>query len=147
MKNPYWGKTFFGFFETLAHRLVLFIKQDLSLTNLVSDEIQLLGILFLSLSCALVGVFLVLKKMAMLANALSHTILLGIIAAFVIVQVDSIDQMSIFSLFLASLITAILTALFTQVLHQLFHLRRDPQHIILLFRSFFQQGFLLYHYI
>lgn len=142
MKNPYWGKTFFGFFETLAHRLALFIKQDLSLSDLVSDEIQLLVILFLSLSCALVGVFLVLKKMAMLANALSHTILLGIIVAFVIVQVDSIDQMSIFSLFLASLITAILTALFTQVLHQLFHLQKDAA-IGLVFTFLFALGIIL----
>ncbi len=34
------------------------------------------------LSCSMVGVFLVLRKMAMMADAISHTVLLGIVIAF-----------------------------------------------------------------
>ncbi len=36
------------------------------------------------LSCGIVGVFLILRKMAMMADAISHTVLLGIVIAFMI---------------------------------------------------------------
>lgn len=39
-----------------------------------------------ALSCSLLGVFLVLKKMAMMSDAITHTILLGIVIAFFITE-------------------------------------------------------------
>lgn len=48
-------------------------------------EIQLIAIL-VATSCALPGVFLILRQMAMMADAISHTILLGIVLAFFITQ-------------------------------------------------------------
>ena len=48
-------------------------------------EIQLIAIL-ISISCALSGAFLVLRKMSMLADSITHTILLGIVLAFLATQ-------------------------------------------------------------
>lgn len=47
--------------------------------------IQLIAIL-ISISCSLLGVFLVLKKMSMLTDAITHTILLGIVLFFFVVH-------------------------------------------------------------
>ena len=45
--------------------------------------IQLIAIL-ISVACSLLGVFLVLRSMSMLTDAISHTILLGIVLSFFI---------------------------------------------------------------
>ena len=50
-----------------------------------SLEIQLIAVLTAA-ACALPGVFLVLRSMAMMADAISHTVLLGIVLVFFIVQ-------------------------------------------------------------
>ncbi|MDO4754385.1 MAG: metal ABC transporter permease [Bacillota bacterium] len=44
-------------------------------------EIQLILIL-MSIACSIVGTFLVIRKMAMITDAISHTVLLGIVIAF-----------------------------------------------------------------
>ncbi|MCL2163728.1 MAG: metal ABC transporter permease [Oscillospiraceae bacterium] len=44
-------------------------------------EIQLIAVL-ISVACALPGVFLVLRKMSMMSDSITHTILLGIVLAF-----------------------------------------------------------------
>jgi len=46
-------------------------------------EIQLIAII-VSVACALPGTFLVLRKMAMMSDAITHTVLLGIVLAFFI---------------------------------------------------------------
>ncbi|NLJ15862.1 MAG: metal ABC transporter permease [Clostridiales bacterium] len=48
-------------------------------------EIQLIAI-FIATACALPGVFLVLRKMTMMSDSISHTTLLGIVLAFFIVH-------------------------------------------------------------
>lgn len=48
-------------------------------------EIQLIAII-VAIACALPGVFLVLRKMAMMSDAITHTILLGIVIAFFMVH-------------------------------------------------------------
>ncbi|MBK8048160.1 MAG: metal ABC transporter permease [Anaerolineales bacterium] len=50
-----------------------------------SLEIQLLAVL-VAAACALPGVFLVLRGTAMMADAISHTVLLGIVLVFFVVQ-------------------------------------------------------------
>jgi manganese/zinc/iron transport system permease protein len=50
-----------------------------------SLEIQLIAVV-VAAACALPGVFLVLRSMSMLADAISHTVLLGIVLAFFAVQ-------------------------------------------------------------
>lgn len=46
-------------------------------------EIQLIAII-VAVSCSLLGIFLVLRKMSMITDAITHTILLGIVIAFFI---------------------------------------------------------------
>lgn len=48
-------------------------------------EIQIIAVIA-SISCAVLGSFIVLRKMAMLTDAITHTILLGIVIAFFITQ-------------------------------------------------------------
>ncbi len=48
-------------------------------------EIQLIAIV-VAVACALPGVFLVLRRMALLSDAISHTVLLGIVLGFFILQ-------------------------------------------------------------
>ena len=50
-----------------------------------SVEIQLIAIV-VAATCALPGVFLVLRRMAMMSDAISHTVLLGIVLAFFVVE-------------------------------------------------------------
>mgnify|MGYP000991484337 CR=1 FL=1 len=50
-----------------------------------SFEIQLIAII-VAAACALPGVFLVLRKMSMMSDAITHTILLGIVLAFFITK-------------------------------------------------------------
>jgi len=48
-------------------------------------EIQLIAIMVAS-ACSILGTFLVLKSMAMVSDAITHTILLGIVVAFFMVH-------------------------------------------------------------
>lgn len=47
----------------------------------IEIEIQLIAVI-VAVSCALPGVFLVLRRMALMSDAISHTVLLGIVLAF-----------------------------------------------------------------
>lgn len=59
-----------------------FIQPGGQALELASDELQLLVIGLIAITSSLMGTFLVLRKMTMLANALSHTILPGIVLAY-----------------------------------------------------------------
>jgi manganese/zinc/iron transport system permease protein len=59
------------------------------------------------LSCGLIGVFLILRKVAMMADAISHTVLLGIVIAFIITRELSGVHMLVGAVF-AGLLTAVL---------------------------------------
>ena len=48
-------------------------------------EIQLIAVV-VAVACTLPGVFLVLRKMAMMTDAITHTILLGIVGGYFIVH-------------------------------------------------------------
>jgi manganese/zinc/iron transport system permease protein len=135
MMNPYWGNNFFDFFITLFHRL----KGDLPLDRLPSDEIQLLVLAGVGLASALIGTFLTLKKMTMLANSLSHTILLGIVIACLIL---STTHLTLMTLMIASLITALMTSLLTQLVTHVLKLQEDAS-IGLIFTSLFALGVVL----
>ncbi|WIG46017.1 metal ABC transporter permease [Bacillus halotolerans] len=69
------------------------------------------GIL-VGVSCALIGTFLVLRRMAMLADAISHTVLLGIVGAFLVT--NSLDGIS---MFIGAAVSGLLTAFLVQLLH------------------------------
>ena len=66
------------------------------------------------MSCGLIGVFLILRKMAMMADAISHTVLLGIVIAFLITR-----ELSGMHMLVGAILAGLLTALLVQWLHSL----------------------------
>ena len=52
----------------------------------VDNYQTLLVLLVTAIACSIIGVFLVLRRLSMLANAISHSILLGIVLAYFIVK-------------------------------------------------------------
>lgn len=138
--NPYTGQSFFGFFGVLFKRIFLALKGDAH--SLASDEVQLLVLIMIALSSALVGTFLVLKKMTMLANSLSHTVLLGIVGAFLITRGEGIYTISVPVLLIGALITALCTTFSTEFLHKKLRLQEDTS-IGLIFTAFFALGVVL----
>lgn len=88
------------------------------------------------LSCGIIGVFLILRRMAMMADAISHTVLLGIVTAYLITRELSGIHM---------LIGAIIAGLLTAVLVQWFHSRGVQQDasIGVVFTTLFAIGVIL----
>ena len=72
--------------------------------------IQLIAIL-ISISCSLLGVFLVLKSMSMLTDTISHTVLLGIVLSFFVVH-DLSSPFLIVGATLVGLFTVFLVEIF-----------------------------------
>lgn len=66
------------------------------------------------LSCGLIGVFLILRKTAMMADAISHTVLLGIVLAFIITR-----EVSGVYMVIGGILAGLLTAYLVQWLHSL----------------------------
>lgn len=88
------------------------------------------------LSCGIIGVFLILRKMAMMADAISHSVLLGIVTAYLVTKELSGMHM---------LIGAIAAGLLTAVLVQWFHSRGVQQDasIGVVFTTLFAIGVIL----
>lgn len=88
------------------------------------------------LSCGFIGVLLILRRMAMMADAISHTVLLGIVVAYLITRELSGVHM---------LIGAIAAGLLTSVLVQWFHARGVQQEasIGVVFTTLFAIGVIL----
>lgn len=147
--NPYSGTTFLEFFWTLAWRFFEFITGRLAFENLASDEIQMIVLVGVSASSAMVGTFLVLRKMTMLANSLSHTILLGIVIAFLFTK-DSVlpnangyvEPINITAMMIASLVMGIVTTFLTEFLTKTVRLQEDAS-TGLVFTSLFALGIIL----
>ena len=82
-------------------------------------EIQLIAVL-VSVACALPGVFLVIRGMAMMTDAITHTILLGIVLAFFVTQ-----DLNSPLLILGAAFVGILTVWLTELVHQTKLLDKD----------------------
>ena len=135
--NPYSDQDFFGFFAVFFSRLFAFVTGKLPFEALVADEIQVSVLSCVALAAALVGTFLVLRRMAMLANALSHTILLGIVVAYLLGSTLTIPI-----LMTAALATGIATTFLTEFLNRVIKLQEDAS-IGLIFSVLFALGILL----
>lgn len=145
--NPFDGATFFSFFGILLSRLGERLQGLLSWNQLVDDELQLLVLIGVAMSSALVGSFLVLRKMTMLANSLSHTILLGIVIAFLlagggVLAEESGYAVSTGSMLFAAVITAIFTTLLTEFFTHALGLQEDASMGIV-FTTLFALGIVL----
>jgi manganese/zinc/iron transport system permease protein len=99
-------------------------------------EIQVVAIL-VAVACALVGVFLVLRQMAMMSDAITHSILPGIVVAFFLVQ----DLSSPF-LILAAAATGVLTVSLVELLNRT-RLVREDAAIGIVFPALFSIGVIL----
>jgi len=88
------------------------------------------------LSCGLIGVLLILRRMAMMADAISHSVLLGIVVAYLVTRQLSGVHM---------LIGAIIAGLVTALLVQWFHSRGVQQEasIGIVFTTLFAIGVVL----
>ncbi|MCG8324966.1 MAG: metal ABC transporter permease [Thiotrichales bacterium] len=65
-----------------------------------------------AMACALPGCFLVLRRMSMMGDAISHAVLPGLAAAFIIS-----GELTSVPMFIGAVIAGLLTALFTEWLH------------------------------
>ncbi len=99
-------------------------------------EIQLIASL-VAIACAIPGTFLVLRKMAMISDAISHSILPGIVIGFFITQ----DLNSPLLIFLAAL-TGILTVVLVEYIQKTGLVKEDTA-IGLVFPTLFSIGVIL----
>ena len=99
-------------------------------------EIQLLAVV-VAVACALPGVFLVLRRLALMSDAISHSILLGIVLAFFWVQ-DLAHPL----LVLAATATGVITVALVEALHRTRRVKEDAA-IALVFPALFSMAVLL----
>jgi manganese/zinc/iron transport system permease protein len=149
--NPYTGQTFLGFLFQLFERFWAFAKGDVSPSNMASDEIQIIVLVGIAVSSALVGSFLVLRRMTMLANALSHTILIGIVAVFLFTHETVLEGghleighnvINIQAMLIAALAMGLITTFLTEFLTKTIGLQEDASTGIV-FTSLFALGIIL----
>ena len=99
-------------------------------------EILLLAVL-VSVSCALPGTFLVLRQMSLMSDAISHSVLLGIVIGFFITgRIDSPV------LLILAAATGILTVSLVELLHQT-QLVKEDAAIGVVFPALFSLGVIL----
>lgn len=118
--SPYQGVSFFEFFSVFFSRL---FSGKLFSSHLYIDDIQVIVFVLLAISGAFVGTFVVLKKMAMYANAVSHTILLGLVV--VCLWTHQVTSLSLGMLTLASMITALFTGFLIYFIRNVFHVPEE----------------------
>lgn len=141
--SPYSGADFFEALGLLIKNMVLLLLQVVSLDQLWSDDWQALALIGLSISSGVVGSFLVLRRMTMVANALSHTLLLGVIIAFLLPSWLKISTEATGEwLFLGALVSALLTIGSIHLLNRVLKVQEDAA-IGLLFTLFFAAGIIL----
>lgn len=134
---------------TLIVRIWQLMSGALSFSSLASDEVQMIVLSLVAVSSAMVGTFLVLRRMTMLANSLSHTILLGIVLAFFLTKDHFIGSKGAYSepidmqtMLIASLLTGIATTFLTEFLTKTVRLQEDAS-TGLVFTTLFALGIIL----
>ncbi|CAN5685684.1 metal ABC transporter permease [soil metagenome] len=100
------------------------------------QEIQIIAVV-VALACALPGVFLVLRRMALMSDAISHSILLGIVLAFFVVE-DLASPL----LIAAAAATGVLTVSLVEILNRSRLVKADAA-IGLVFPALFSIGVIL----
>lgn len=88
------------------------------------------------ITCSIAGVFLILRRMSMIADAISHTVLFGIVMAFIVT-----NTLNGFSMLVGAAIAGVLTAYLVQLLHST-GIQEDAA-IGVVFTSLFALGVLL----
>lgn len=99
-------------------------------------EIQLIAVV-VAVACALPGVFLVLRRMALMSDAISHSILLGIVLAFF-----AVESLTSPLLVIAAAATGVLTVTLVELLNRT-RLVKEDAAIGLVFPALFSIGVIL----
>lgn len=99
-------------------------------------EIQLIAVI-VAVACAIPGTFLVLRQMAMISDAISHSILPGIVIGFLITQNIASPLLIIFAA-----LTGVLTVILVESISKT-NLVREDTAIGLVFPAFFSIGVLI----
>jgi len=140
--NPYAEREFFSFFSLFFQRMFSGFSG-----GLFSDERQIVVLVFLAISLAFLGTLLVVRQMTMLANALSHTLLVGIVVAFLLLhylygELSWEGGLPASGLWIAAWIATSVTTLCTQKLTCRFRIQEDAS-IAFVFTTLFALGILL----
>jgi manganese/zinc/iron transport system permease protein len=90
-----------------------------------------------NVACALLGSFLILRRMSMMGDALSHAVLPGLVVAFAIS-----GSMGIVPMFIGAVVVGLLTTFLTQTLHQYARVPSDASMGIV-FTTLFAIGVIL----
>jgi manganese/zinc/iron transport system permease protein len=139
--TPYFNTNFFEFFVVMFTRI-----PDWFLGKFVHDEIQMFSLILLSICGSLLGSFIIYRKMSMMINSLSHTILLGIIVAFLVAKflfgAQFVLDLPVYQLMLGALIASFLTYYLTSFLHHQMDVQEDAS-MGLVFTLFFAVGIIL----
>ncbi|MGV3772975.1 MAG: metal ABC transporter permease [Verrucomicrobiales bacterium] len=98
--------------------------------------IALMGF-FVATACGLVGNYLILRRMALVGDAISHSVLPGLAIAFLITQSRSSSAM-----FIGALIAGIVTTLLIEVIHKKSRVKHDSA-IGIAFTSLFAFGVII----
>jgi len=144
--SPYTDTDFWTFFSTLFYRLGAFLLGYP--TSIATDEVQLIVLASIGAASAILGTWLTYRRMAMLANALSHTLLLGIIAAYLSyrffsgIAVHSLFDIPFSLLLIGGILAGLLTAFFTETLRVKVGIQEDAS-IGIVFTSFFALALLV----
>jgi len=101
------------------------------------DLPAILAALFAALSCALLGNYLVLRKQALMGDAISHSVLPGIVIAFLIFNSRATEF-----IFIGAAVAGILTALLVEVVRKLGNVESGAAMGVV-FSIFFALGVLL----
>lgn len=139
--NPYWNKDFFQTIFILLKRTLLWITGSLPTDYLVEDDVAFLALIGVGISSVFSGLFLVVKRKTLVVNALSHTILLGIVVAALFLLAQKISPFSSAGFILAAFLTSFITMMSTNVLVKIF--RVQPEAAVgFLFTTLFAIGVL-----
>lgn len=99
-------------------------------------EIQIIAVLVAS-ACSIIGVFLVLRRMALISDAISHSILLGIVLGFFLAK----DLSSPLLIIIAG-ITGVITVVLVELLHKT-NLMNEDAAMGIVFPALFSVGVIL----
>lgn len=132
--SPYWGQDVIGFFVLLGRRCGQLMRGELAWDQLAADEIQILVLSLIAIAASCVAPFLVLRRITMIANSLSHTILIGILVAYALV-----GTLDLRALCLGAVVAALFTVSLMELLQTLFRLSEDAA-MGLVFTSLFALG-------
>jgi manganese/zinc/iron transport system permease protein len=110
---PYTDENLFSFVITLFTRFFLFITAQMPSRELLTEDLQFLALIISGTLGVLLGFYLVYNHLTMLANSISHTVLLGLILTYLIFKVGmpelGIENIPFYMQMIAALMTSSIT--------------------------------------